>query len=112
MDEQALAALTQPQLVHLVKALQARVAALEAEVSALRGGAPPKTPTNSSVPPAKGWKPRRPRGEHRAAHPRRGPKPGHPGTSRHRVPSAVIDLVLPCRPDRCAACGHPLPSGG
>ena len=57
MTEPELEALSQPALVHLVRVLQARVTALETELAQLRGGGPPpKTPANSSVPPAKSWK--------------------------------------------------------
>ena len=103
-------------LVEMVRSLQAQVAALQAEVATLRGGgappAPPrKTALTSSLPPAKGWKARRPDPPPGAAPARRGPKPGHPGVSRMRAP---VDQVpaLPCRPSTCAHCGADLPAEG
>jgi hypothetical protein len=98
-------------LVELVRALQAQVAALQAELAALGGGAPPapprKTATNSSLPPAKGWKARRPDPLPGTPRPKRGPKPGHPGVSRARVPADQVQ-VLPCRPHTCGHCGADL----
>lgn len=86
-----------PALVELALRLQARVAELEAELA--QRGEPPKTPENSSVPPAKGFK--------RSLRPppsggTRGPKPGHLGVSRRRVEP---DHVLVCRPTTCRGCG-------
>lgn len=99
-------------LVELVRALQAQVATLEAELATLRGGRPPrKTATNSSLPPAKGFKARRPAPAADAPPPKRGPKPGHPGVSRARVPADQVQ-VLPCRPTACAHCGGDLPAAG
>src|SRR5437762_14376832 len=72
-------------------AAQARIAELEAELAA-RGG-PPKTPTNSSVPPAKGWKRNRP-----PTGGKRGPPAGHLGRSRQRQ---APDVVVPCYPSHC-----------
>ena len=110
-------------LVELVRTLQAQVAALQAHVATLQaelatvrgGGTPPlpprKTALNSSLPPAKGWKARRPHPPAGTARPKRGPKPGHPGVSRARVPTDQVQ-VLPCRPSTCGQCGADLPSEG
>lgn len=99
-----------------VAALQARVTELEAEVTMRRGSGPPpppkKTPANSSIPPAKGFKARRPDPSAGAERPKRGPKPGHAGRSRQRVDCAQVDIVLPCRPHDCHCCGAPLPALG
>lgn len=92
---------------------EARIAALEAEVAQLRGGAPPKkTSATSSLPPAQGFKARRPDPPPGTERPKRGPKPGHPGVSRRRVPRERVDVVLPCRPADCGHCGAPLPAEG
>lgn len=116
MSDVPLDALPPAVLAQMVRDLQARLATLEAELARLRGGAPPaaprKTPTNSSVPPATGVKARRPDPPAGTTRPKRGPKTGHAGTSRRRVDRAQIDLVLPCRPHDCAACGAPLPDHG
>jgi transposase len=85
-------------LVELALRLQARVAELEAGQPP--ASPPPKTPSNSSLPPAKSFKPTR-----RPAHgAKRGPKPGHLGRSRLRT---VPDQVLVCAPTTCA-CGAAL----
>jgi transposase len=102
-----------------IESLLARVVALEVEVGALRArlAQPPKTPENSSVPPATGFKAdraARPRAAKAAGEPapKRGPKPGHRGVSRSRVSSAGVDVMLPCRPVTCGHCGHALPAHG
>lgn len=75
-----------------------RIAELEAELARRPG--PPKTPENSSLPPSKGWKRKRPpKGG------KRGPPVGHVGTSRHRRPP---DQVIACYPTQCAGCGAAL----
>src|SRR3954470_8965028 len=72
-----------------------RIAALEADLA--RRSGPPKTPANSSLPPAKGFKrTSRPPAELAA---KVGPPPGHPGTSRRRV---APDMVWYCEPTHCA----------
>ncbi len=92
---------------------EARIAALEAEIARLRGGGPPKkTPATSSLPPATGFKARRPGPPSGSDRPKRGPKPGHVGTSRRRRSRDQVDIVLPCRPRECGHCGTPLPTTG
>src|SRR5438552_9501710 len=77
----------------------ARVAELEAQL-----GVPQKTPANSSLPPSSAFKPDR-AARRRAAKAdgepaaKRGPKFGHPGVSRNRVPAAQVDRVVVCRPE-------------
>ncbi len=123
MREPALDTWPPDRLAPLVRELQAalvraeaRIAELEAELATLRGGgAPPasprKTATNSSLPPARGWKARRPDPPPGAARAKRGPKLGHPGVSRQRAPADQVQ-VLPCRPHACAHCGADLPAEG
>jgi transposase len=99
------------QLLALIAELQAalaaataRIAALEAELA--RRGGPPKTPANSSLPPAKGFKrtKRPPPTEHRT---QLGPPKGHRGSSRRR---SAADLVVVCAPPHCRRCGQGLAS--
>jgi transposase len=103
MDREALTQFSRGELIELVLALGAEVAALKAEVARL--GGPPKTPGNSSVPPSQGFKPNR--AERRSR--KRGPKPGHAGSSRRRQ---APDVIVRCRPERCSGCGAALPVAG
>ncbi len=98
MERDALAEMTQEQLIELVLSLAARVAELEARL-----GQPPKTPGNSSVPPSVGFKAHR--AERRAGKRRR----GHDGISRRRQQP---DVIVRCRPSICQGCGEPLPVAG
>jgi hypothetical protein len=101
-------------LVDMVRALPAQVAALQAERASLRSGDPPprKTAAHSSLPPGNGCKARRPDPPPGTAPPKRGPKPGHPGVSRLRVPADQVQ-VRPCRPPTWGHCGAGLaPDGG
>jgi transposase len=115
----ALIAALQAELAAEIDRFVAQVATLEAELTGLRArlSAPAKTPENSSVPPAKGFKADR-AARRRAAKadgepaPKRGQKPGHRGVSRSRVSSAAVDVVVPCRPETCKHCGHGLPAAG
>ncbi|MBI3965709.1 MAG: IS66 family transposase [Chloroflexi bacterium] len=95
MERAALEALGRAALIELILQLQERVVALETEVARLR---PPKTPTNSSVPPSQGFKANRAGGRRQ----KRGPKRGHLGCSRRRVEP---DVVVACRPTECGHCG-------
>jgi transposase len=110
MDREALLTFAKPALVDLVLhqhqliiKLTARVAELEARLAALES--PPKTPGNSSVPPAQARKPNR--AERREQ--KRGPKRGHAGASRRR---AEPDVTLSCRPTVCRGCRALLPPEG
>ena len=81
------------------KALLARIAELEARL-----GQPPKTPTNSSVPPSKGQKAN-------AAEPKSGKKrrKGRPGVARQLCPDP--DKTLNFHAERCP-CGSVLSAAG
>jgi transposase len=100
MDRDELLALDKEALVDLVVRLYERVTELEARV-----GRPPKGPGNASVPPSAGYKPNR--AERRRK--KRGPKRGHQGLSRRRVPP---DVVVRCRPTVCRGCGAALAEAG
>jgi transposase len=92
-------------LVEIILQQQTRIAQLEAQVAELeaRLARPRKTPANSSVPPAKGYKANR---KPSAAGPRkRGPKKGHPGTTR---PPAAPDVKIEAKVERCDRCGQDL----
>jgi transposase len=119
-------ALAHPAVGALVARLEARISELEtaltmavariAELEA-RLGAPPKTPENSSLPPSSAFKADRAarrRAAQADAEPpaKRGPKPGHRGVSRSRVPAPQVDQLIVCRPDCCGTCGTALPDQG
>jgi transposase len=100
----ALDSLTREELTALVLAqaeqirtLQARLAALEEQLTG-----PPKTPRNSSLPPATGQK------ENRAER-RRKKRKGRPGVARVLAehPDAVREVFAPT----CTGCGQPVMSG-
>ena len=82
-------------LIEQIKALLARIAELEA-----RGGQPPKTPTNSSLPPSTGHKANRP--ETPAG--KKGRK-GRPGVARALCPNP--DVTRNVFAERCS-CGRKL----
>ena len=97
LDKEALIALVLAQAVQIRvlgeqnTALQARVAALEAQLNA-----PPKTPGNSSLPPSKGQKSNRPE---RA----KGKRKGRPGVARRLADNP--DHVREIFAERCDGCG-------
>jgi transposase len=101
-----------PALETSLTAALARISELEA-----RHGGPRKTPENSSLPPARGFKADR-AARRRAAKlegepaAKRGPKPGHRGVSRSRVDSASVHQIVVCRPQQCGSCGTTLPETG
>jgi len=91
-----------------IRALEARVAALEATVQQLLERLQQDSP-NSSRPPSSdptqaiGQRARRvPSGR------KRGGQPGHQGQSRVLVPMTEVDHVVPVQPWQCARCQHPL----
>ena len=95
-----LSKLTHAEKDALIVALFARIEALEKRLEDLTR--PPKTPDNSSTPPARGHKPvRSPSGTH--------PRPGRPGTARalHPDPDQLVEAWL----DICPACRGAFPHG-
>jgi transposase len=85
VNRESLLSLSKDDLVALILALTARVAALEARLAA-----PPKTPDNSSLPPSKGQKPNLPDRPKKGRH-------GRPGVARALAehPDTVIVATLP-----------------
>jgi transposase len=101
MTPEALEALTRQELVALVLACSEQIAALQARVAALeaRLDRPPKTPRNSSLPPAAG---------HKASRPEK-PRParkGRPGLTRALAENP--DQVREIFASTCTGCGHAL----
>ena len=91
-----------------IRALEARVAALEATVQRLlerlRMDSQNSSQPPSSDPPAM----RRPRQRHRSSGRKPGGQPGHHGQTRALVPLEEVEAVLPVKPTRCTRCQHPL----
>jgi transposase len=102
MDRDALERLSKEELIALVLAQAAQIAALTKRAAELEAklGQPPKTPDNSSLPPSQARKPNR--AERRAAHKRK----GRLGTFRAlaETPDRVIESVV----EQCPHCAHPL----
>lgn len=97
MDERkALRQLSIDELVEIIVELQAKVKQLEDQHKR-----PPKTPDNSSIPSGQSRKANRPKRK-RA---KRGPKEGHPGTSRTKTEP---DVVVEVRVETCGSCGADL----
>jgi transposase len=90
-----------------VRALEARVAALEATVQQLLERLQPDSrnssrPPSSDPPPAMGQRARRgPSGR------KRGGPSGHQGQSRELIPLTEVDNVVPIKPRQCVRCQHP-----
>ena len=91
-----------------IRALEARVAALEATVQRLlerlRMDSQNSSQPPSSDPPAT----RRPRQRHTPSGRKPGGQPGHQGQTRALVPLEDVEAVLPVKPTHCARCQHPL----
>lgn len=109
MNRDALERLSKEDLIALVLAQAARIETLTGQAEVLlrrvaeleaKLGQPPKTPDNSSVPPAQGHKPNR--AERRAAKKRK----GHPGAFRKLADNP--DRVVEARAAACPHCAHDL----
>ena len=90
------------------RALEARVAALEAMVQQLReqlqqDSHTSSRPPSSDPPQAVAKRPRRPPTGRRP-----GGQPGHEGQTRALVPIEEVHVVIPVKPDRCRRCQQPL----
>jgi transposase len=106
---------TPPEAQAYIRALEARLAALESMVQTLQEYNRAlqeqlnQTSRNSSRPPSsdppQSQRPTRPRGQRR-----RGGHPGHPGQTRPLVPVADVDEVVVLKPEQCRGC-HALLSG-
>jgi len=105
MTREELQRLSVGELVELVLHLQATVEQLQARMTQLEAQVerPKKTPANSSVPPAKGYKVNRK--ETAEGSPKRGPKQGHPGRTRA---AAEPQVKIAARVERCDRCGQEL----
>ena len=96
-------------VIHLLLARIAeqdrRIAALEAEVAALK-----KTPRNSSLPPSSEHPHAKPLPQKRkkGSGKKRGGQVGHPKHERAWIPTAECQAVVPLKPQACRRCGATL----
>ena len=101
MDRDALDRLSKDELIALVLAQAAQIAALTGRIVELeaRLGKPPKTPDNSSVPPSRGKKANQPEKPKK-------PRTGRPGTFRALAehPDRIIEALA----SACPLCSHDL----
>jgi transposase len=99
---------TPPEVQAYLRALEARVAVLEATVQQLReqlqqDSRTSSRPPSSDPPQALTKRPRRePTGR------RPGGQPGHEGHARGSVPVGEVDVVIPVKPEHCRRCQQPL----
>lgn len=96
MTREHLETLTREELIELVLQLHARVSELEARLASKTR--PPKTSTNSSVPPSSDRKGNRRNTKQK----KRGAKHGHVGKSRVKVEP---DVFIECKLEVCPDCG-------
>jgi transposase len=99
-----------PEAQAYIRALEARVAALETMVQELReqlqqNSRTSSRPPSSDPPQALGQRPRRePSGR------RPGGQPGHEGQTRALLPVEAVNVIIPVKPERCPRCRHALQS--
>jgi transposase len=80
-----------------------RIAALEAEVAALK-----KTPRNSSLPPSSVHPHAKPAPRKDPSGKKPGGQPGHPKHERALIPTDQCQAVVTVKPESCRRCGEPL----
>jgi transposase len=97
---------TPPEVQAYIRALEARIVALEAAIQQLReqvrqDSRTSSRPPSSDPPQALGKRPRSgPTGR------RPGGQPGHEGQTRALVPVEAVDVVIPVKPAWCQRCQH------
>jgi transposase len=97
-----------PEAQAYIRALEARVVALEMMVQEMREQLQQTSrtsarPPSSDPPQALGQRPR-----HEPSGRRPGGQPGHEGQTRTRLPVEAVDVVIPVKPERCPRCQHAL----
>lgn len=91
-----------------IRALEARIAALEATVQGLLERLRMDSQNSSQPPSSDRPATRRPRRRHTPSGRKPGGQPGHQGQTRALVPLEDVEAVLPVKPTHCARCQHPL----
>ena len=97
---------TPPEAQAYIRALEARLAALEGMMQALQAQLT-QTSRNSSRPPSSD-PPSHPRPHRPRSKRRRGAQPGHPGSTRTLLSVAEVDEVVVIKPEACTHCQAPL----
>src|SRR5215475_15206570 len=99
---------TPPEVQAYLRALEAKVAALEALVQQLREQLQQDSRTSSRPPSSDspGAVAKRPRREATGRRP--GGQPGHEGQTRALVSAEDVNVVIPVKPERCRRCQQPL----
>ena len=92
-----------------IRALEARVAALEATVQRLLERLRMDSQNSSQPPSHDPLATRRPRRRRTPSGRQPGGQPGHQGQTRALVPREAVAAVLPVKPTHCSRCQHPLP---
>jgi len=87
----------------VIEHYEQRIAALEAEVAALK-----KSPQNSSLPPSTQHPHAKPVKPQSKSHKKRGGQPGHAKHERPLIPTEQCDKVVLFKPDACRRCGTKL----
>ena len=91
-----------------IRALEARIAALEATVQRLLERLRMDSQNSSQPPSSDRPATRSPRRRHTPSGRKPGGQPGHQGQTRALVPLEDVEAVLPVKPTHCARCQHPL----
>jgi len=91
-----------------IRALEARVAALEATVQRLLERLRMDSRNSSQPPSSDAPATHRPRQRRTPSGRKPGGQPGHQGQTRALVPLEEVDAVLPVKPTHCAPCQHPV----
>jgi transposase len=97
-----------PEAQAIIRALLARIAAMEAELRELQGQIKGKTPQNSSIPPSTQHPHAKPPRKKRKSKKKRGGQPGHPKHERPLIPTDQCDDVEQLKPTECRRCGEKL----
>jgi transposase len=91
-----------------LRALEARVAELEATVQRLLERLQQDSHNSSRPPSSDPPHVLKPRSRRMPSGRQRGGQPGHPGQSRAVCPLEAVETVVPVKPTHCAHCQHPL----
>jgi len=97
-----------PEAQAIIRALLAKLAAMEAELQELRRQLKSSTPQNSSLPPSTQHPHAKPAPRKPKSKKKRGGQPGHPKHQRPLIPTDACDDVQTLKPTQCRRCGEKL----